>query len=277
SEFTSSTEVTSDITVTAEYTPITYTVTYVLGADESITLATQQVEYGNEPEEVTLQTVVSDSDGNQYYLYKWTQPTDVIIGDTTIPVAYQPYDSVYELKITDCGDEIVHTLAMKDETITLPDSGDVTPLDGYTFMGWGVVYSGGYADPGVKKECTAYEDTTDNYLTNTYAGIDPGGEVTLSDSNRMSGTYDYASGDYIYDNYKFVAVYNENYTVNYYINGELDSTETVTWGTNITIREAPVNNNGVTGEWQYDGSTITDSYYVESNMDIEAYFGDSSG
>ncbi|MGN0692737.1 MAG: hypothetical protein ACI4K7_10350, partial [Oscillospiraceae bacterium] len=207
-DFTDEIVVTSDITVTVKNTPIPYTVTYVLAADESVELTTQTVDYGTVPGTVTLDTVLTDPDGNNiYYLLNWTQPTDIITGDTTIYVDYKDYDSVLEVKMTDCNGEVKHILAVVGDTITLPDSDAVKQLEGFTFIGWGTVGSGGYADSNVKEGCTDCEDSSGyDYVERDYVDYQPGQTITVSEGMRMYGKVD-DSGEWKYNNIKFVAVY----------------------------------------------------------------------
>ena len=208
-EFTDEIIVTEDIIVTAKYTEKTsYTVTYVLGADETVVLKTQSVYDGDSPEAVSLDTVVTDSSGNKYYLMNWTSPTDKITENTTISVTeYEDYDSVLEVKITDYGGEVTHFLAVLDkDSITLPDS--AAAYDGYTFIGWGTVGSGGYADSSVKEGSTDSEDSSGyDYTIRDYVDYQPGQTITITNGMRMYGEID---GEWKYNNIKFVAIYSNS-------------------------------------------------------------------
>lgn len=192
--------ITGDTLVEAEYTPIDYTIRYVLSTDETIELARQEnAHYGDVPEAVTLSTVLdTDNDGSyDYYLLNWVQPTDTITGDNVIPVEYEAYDDVLEVKITSADGEAEHYLSKVGNTITLPSI--AAELEDYEFVGWGHINSGGYADPNVKEGSDAYTDYTPDYYTNGILyEFAPGETVTLTDELRLSDTP---------RNFKFIAIY----------------------------------------------------------------------
>ncbi|MGN0657796.1 MAG: InlB B-repeat-containing protein, partial [Ruminiclostridium sp.] len=271
SEFTTSTKVTDNITVTAEYTAL-YAVTYVLEADESVVIFTQNdVPDGTVPVAVTLPVVLdTDSDGAyDYYLLEWTQPSDKITGNTTVPVKYELYSSVYQLKITDASGTISTGLALSGTQITLPSADDVTPLDNYTFVGWGYVNSGGYSDSNIKKGAENSTDNVDDYMLNITPDYDPGATITLSSSNRLNG------GGYSgLDNYKFFAVYEGNPMTVTFVNedGGTVATRTAVYGKSVESLPNVPDKTGYTGVWKYGGSEFTTSTKVTGNITVEPVY-----
>ncbi|MDY2847498.1 MAG: hypothetical protein SOU50_04685, partial [Oscillospiraceae bacterium] len=206
-EFSADTPITSNMTITAEYSALSYTVSYVLSADSSYEITQQTVEYGSVPPTPTL-PIVLENGGKKYYLYNWTQPADAITGETTISVSYADYDSVLEVMITDASGEVQHYLAKVGESVTLPT--DATAMEGYEFIGWGSVTSGGYSDPNYK-EGAVYDqnDSSTNVIEsddpNYKPEYKPGATVYLTEDIRMYGVYD--GVNYYGRNYKFAAVY----------------------------------------------------------------------
>ncbi|MGN0642601.1 MAG: FecR domain-containing protein [Huintestinicola sp.] len=194
----------------AVYKPIVYTVTFVLSDDEDYVIDTlTEVHYGDVPDEndVVLPTIIdyngdSNYDSNDYYLYDWEFPTDPITEDTVIPVTYDAYDDVLEVKITDCNGEVEHFLSKVGETIPLPDT--ASELENYEFIGWGCITSGGYSDSSVKLGSSDITDNTgvDHMISSDgTAEFDPGADVTLTEDMRLN--YYNNNGK----NYKFVAIY----------------------------------------------------------------------
>lgn len=220
-EFSADTPITSDMTITAVYSVLSYTVSYVLNvpnADAPYVITEQTVEYGSVPPTVTL-PIVLETGGNKYYLYSWTQPSDTITGDTTIPVAYADYDKVLEVMITDANGEVDHYLAQVGESVTLPTT--AAAKDGYEFIGWGSVTSGGYSDPNYKVGAeTSSNDPTTNVMYSDDPDFEPGETVTLLDDPNMRMPYDGG-------NYKFAAVYWQVYTVTFIVDDNTVGSATV--------------------------------------------------
>ncbi|MGN0598717.1 MAG: InlB B-repeat-containing protein [Oscillospiraceae bacterium] len=239
SEFTASTVITGNITVEAEYTIGMFKVTYVLSADPTVVIDSQEdVPYGEVPPAVSLPTVLdTDSDGTyDYYLLNWSQPTDPITDNTVISVAYEEYANVVEVKITDADGEICHYLAKLGDTITLPPA--AADHAGFEFVGWGAVTSGGYADSSYKEGCTDITDSTYSDYYEYDSGTAPlakGGTVTLTGGNRL---YDYYYGE---TNFKFVAVYVRKYTVTFVEGGVTLATAEIRGGENLSAAINKVN------------------------------------
>ena len=181
-EFDPAMLITEDMTVTAVYTPMEFTVTYVPSYDENVVLSTEMVSYGNVPGSYTPPTVIdANNDGsydrNDYYLWGWDEAKAAITPiteDTTVTVPYVEYNLINEVRVTDRGSTLIHKLFKMDDTLVLPDA--PTPDEGYEFVGWGSTGSGGSFSTGLK------EGDTSSYDYN-YGAIEPyyaaGTSVTL--------------------------------------------------------------------------------------------------
>ncbi|MGN0585740.1 MAG: hypothetical protein ACI4JF_00520, partial [Oscillospiraceae bacterium] len=257
---------TGDTTVEAEYTAIEYTVTYVLSADETIELTSQNVAYDTVPETVTLPTVLDiDSDGTyDYYLLDWHQPSERITGDKVISVTYDDYSSVLEVKVSDVGGDVEHYLSKVGNTITLPST--AAERENYTFIGWGYVNSGGYADSSVKEGCTDRADSLLDYLT-SYDGtakFAPGETITLTDSMRSFEGY---------KNFKFAATYLGNeQTIIFIVDGEEYDRTTVRYGDYLYGYDEVPPKEGYTGVWMYNGDVLDSYHEVTGDMEVVAVY-----
>ena len=181
-EFDPAMLITEDMTVTAVYTPMEFTVTYVPSYDENVVLSTETVYYGTVPGSYTPPTVIdANNDGsydrNDYYLWGWDEAKAAITPiteDTTVTVPYVEYNLINEVRVTDRGSTLIHKLFKMDDTLVLPDA--PTPDEGYEFAGWGSTGSGGNFSTGLK------EGDTSSYDYN-YGAIEPyyaaGTSVTL--------------------------------------------------------------------------------------------------
>ena len=244
SEFTSTTTVSENMTVSAVYYT---TVTYVLENDRTTVLETQEnVQVGTVPPAVTLNTVETVGT-NKYYLLNWQQPNEAITGPTTIPVTYENYDDVYEVKIVGGSGGDQHFLDKSGASVPLPDSAASSPPEGYTFIGWGAITSGGYATD--LKEGTDPNDISDSVENDNslyyYSSLTVyTGSVTLT-PGITSETNNLKSSFRVHQNFKFVPVYAKTVSVTFYVNGvanpanvyERDSVKNALDKANITIPE----------------------------------------
>ena len=198
--------------ITEEEPPVseTYTINYVLASNPSVVVATQSNANYGDPLNASLLPVAFDVDDDgtyDYYLFNPSQISGIVTGNSTIPVTYEEYNSVYEVKF---GNTSTHYLVLENSEITLPSSANPIPYDGYTFVGWGVVTSGAYS--GLKVGSENIEDGSLEYNTNNIPSpmFDPGQTISLSGVNRLGGAYpDYEKGK----NYKFFAIYGSNKTI----------------------------------------------------------------
>ncbi|MCI5752289.1 MAG: FecR domain-containing protein [Oscillospiraceae bacterium] len=262
-EFSADTPITSNMTITAEYSALSYTVSYVLSADSSYEITHQTVEYGSVPPTPTL-PIVLENGGKKYYLYNWTQPADAITGETTISVSYADYDSVLEVMITDADGVVDHYLAKVGESVTLPNT--AADMEGYEFVGWGSVTSGGYSYPDYKVEAEYNQptDSTTNFSYSDEPKYKPGQTVTLTQNMRMD---DYGG------NYKFQALYRRFYTVTFIVNGiEVGSAKVYE---NDTIPAGYLNGSKFEGVTVPDGQTIVWKKEDDNVFDVDSrIYGD---
>ena len=187
-EFDPNTLITEDITITAVYTPEEYTVTYVPSYDESIVLFEDTVKYGELPTDFEPVVAVMEGDTYTYYLWGWDEAKAAITAvteNTVITVPYVDYDLIHEIRLVEQGATVYSALFKTGDTYVLPSPTNVP--EGYTFKGWGLVYSGGDYSTGLKAGTTASEP---GYVSvdesNTSA---PGDTVTLTPPNASNGMY----------------------------------------------------------------------------------------
>ena len=192
--FDGNTVVTSDMTVTATYTAVKYTVTFVAECDgvQFATLGSQEVQYGKKP--IFTPSTVIDINGdevNDYYLWGWEEEAEAklieITEATQIVVPYAPYDEIGEVRVRIIDGDILvgPTLYRSGETkkITLPAAPTVE--DGKVFKGWGTVYSGDEYSTGLKEGTSA---STPGYVYYDFENLyEPGSKITPDSSMSVSG------------------------------------------------------------------------------------------
>ena len=258
-EFDPAMLITEDMTVTAVYTPMDFTVTYVPSYDESVVLSTETVYYGTVPSSYTPPTVIdADNDGsydyNDYYLWGWDEAKAAIAPiteDTTVTVPYVEYNLINEVRVTDRGSTLIHRLFKMGETLTLPDA--PTPDEGYEFVGWGSAGSGGNFSTGLK------EGDTSSYDYN-YGAVEPyyaaGTSVTLG----------------LAVNTEYKAVYKlKVFTVTIVIDGTSENVP-AEYGTYLSeyLPTLP-DKDGIAGVWLVNGTVIDPTTYkVTADVTVTA-------
>lgn len=258
-EFDPAMLITEDMTVTAVYTPMEFTVTYVPSYDESVVLSTETVYYGTVPSSYTPPTVIdADNDGsydyNDYYLWGWDEAKAAIAPiteDTTVTVPYVEYNLINEVRVTDRGSTLIHRLFKMGETLTLPDA--PTPDEGYEFVGWGSAGSGGNFSTGLK------EGDTSSYDYN-YGAIEPyyaaGTSVTLG----------------LAVNTEYKAVYKlKVFTVTIVMDGT-SYNKPAEYGTYLSEHLPTLpDKDGIAGVWLVNGEEIDpNTYAVKSDVTVTA-------
>lgn len=258
---------------TEEEPPVseTYTINYVLASDTSIVVATQEEANYGDSLDASLLPIALDlgNDGTyDYYLLDKSQISGTVTGNDTISVSYELYDNVYEVKIVGGSDREQHFLEKSGATVSLPDSTASTPPDGYTFVGWGAVTSGGYATS--LKEGTADDEiydsvANDNSLYYSSSLTVYTGSVTLN-----PGTNNLGSSLRVRQNFKFVPVYAKIVRVTFFIGEEPhpatnaydgDTVQQALAKTDITISA------GESISLQYENGTSAELNYPVSDGD----------
>ena len=258
-EFDPAMLITEDMTVTAVYTPMEFTVTYVPSYDENVVLSTEMVYYGTVPGSYTPPTVIdADNEGsydyNDYYLWGWDEAKAAIAPiteDTTVTVPYVEYNLINEVRVTDRGSTLIHRLFKMGETLTLPDA--PTPDEGYEFVGWGSAGSGGNFSTGLK------EGDTSSYDYN-YGAVEPyyaaGTSVTLG----------------LAVNTEYKAVYElKVFTVTIVIDGTSENVP-AEYGTYLSeyLPTLP-DKDGIAGVWLVNGTVIDPTAYkVTADVTVTA-------
>lgn len=258
-EFDPTMLITEDMTVTAVYTPMEFTVTYVPSYDENVVLSTEMVSYGNVPGSYTPPTVIdANNDGsydrNDYYLWGWDEAKAAITPiteDTTVTVPYVEYNLINEVRVTDRGSTLIHKLFKMDDTLVLPDA--PTPDEGYEFVGWGSTGSGGNFSTGLK------EGDTSSYDYN-YGAIEPyyaaGTSVTLG----------------LAVNTEYKAVYKlKVFTVTIVMDGT-SYNKPAEYGTYLSEHLPTLpDKDGIAGVWLVNGEEIDpNTYAVKSDVTVTA-------
>lgn len=258
-EFDPAMLITEDMTVTAVYTPMEFTVTYVPSYDENVVLSTEMVSYGNVPCSYTPPTVIdANNDGsydrNDYYLWGWDEAKAAITPiteDTTVTVPYVEYNLINEVRVTDRGSTLIHKLFKMDDTLVLPDA--PTPDEGYEFVGWGSTGSGGNFSTGLK------EGDTSSYDYN-YGAIEPyyaaGTSVTLG----------------LAVNTEYKAVYEiKVFTVTIVMDGT-SYNKPAEYGTYLSEHLPTLpDKDGIAGVWLVNGEEIDpNTYAVKSDVTVTA-------
>ena len=258
-EFDPAMLITEDITVTAVYTPMEFTVTYVPSYDESVVLSTETVSYGTVPGSYTPPTVIdANNDGsydrNDYYLWGWDEAKAAIAPiteDTPVTVPYVEYNLINEVRVTDRGSTLIHKLFKMDDTLVLPDA--PTPDEGYEFVGWGSTGSGGNFSTGLK------EGDTSSYDYN-YGAIEPyyaaGTSVTLG----------------LAVNTEYKAVYKlKVFTVTIVMDGTSDN-KPAEYGTYLSEHLPTLpDKDGISGVWLVNGTVIDPTAYkVTADVTVTA-------
>lgn len=258
-EFDPAMLITEDMTVTAVYTPMEFTVTYVPSYDENVVLSTETVSYGTVPGSYTPPTVIdANNDGsydrNDYYLWGWDEAKAAITPiteDTTVTVPYVEYNLINEVRVTDRGSTLIHKLFKMDDTLVLPDA--PTPDEGYEFVGWGSTGSGGNFSTGLK------EGDTSSYDYN-YGAIEPyyaaGTSVTLG----------------LAVNTEYKAVYKlKVFTVTIVMDGT-SYNKPAEYGTYLSEHLPTLpDKDGIAGVWLVNGEEIDpNTYAVKSDVTVTA-------
>lgn len=258
-EFDPAMLITEDMTVTAVYTPMEFTVTYVPSYDENVVLSTEMVSYGTVPGSYTPPTVIdANNDGsydrNDYYLWGWDEAKAAITPiteDTTVTVPYVEYNLINEVRVTDRGRTLIHKLFKMDDTLVLPDA--PTPDEGYEFVGWGSTGSGGNFSTGLK------EGDTSSYDYN-YGAIEPyyaaGTSVTLG----------------LAVNTEYKAVYKlKVFTVTIVMDGT-SYNKPAEYGTYLSEHLPTLpDKDGIAGVWLVNGEEIDpNTYAVKSDVTVTA-------
>lgn len=247
-EFDPAMLITEDMTVTAVYTPMEFTVTYVPSYDKNVVLSTEMVSYGNVPSYTPPKVIDANNDDsydyNDYYLWGWDEAKAAITPiteDTTVTVPYVEYNLINEVRVTDRGNPIIHKLFKMDDTLVLPDA--PTPDEGYEFVGWGSTGSGGNFSTGLK------EGDTSSYDYN-YGAIEPyyaaGTSVTLG----------------LAVNTEYKAVYKlKVFTVTIVMDGTSDN-KPAEYGTYLSeyLPTLP-DKDGIAGVWLVNGTAIDPTTY----------------
>ena len=252
-EFDPAMLITEDMTVTAVYTPMDFTVTYVPSYDESVVLFEDTVNYGELPTGFEPEVAVMQNGSYTYYLWGWDEAKAAITAvteDTVITVPYVDYDLIHEIRLVDQGATVYSALFKTGDSFILP-SPTATAPEGYTFKGWGIVYSGDDYSTGLKVGTTASEPVyawADEYNTSA-----AGDTVTLTPPNASMYNIEYRA---VYEKLTFTLIIKP-------LNSAAMAIETAQYGDKLAKYVDS------TKIWTVDGTVVDpETYEIKSDITV---------
>ena len=262
--------VTSDLTVTAQYTINVYTVTFVDKDGKTIGEA-QKVEYGKAATAPEAPTVEG------YHFTGWDKKFDNITSDLTVKALYAI--NTYTVTFVDYDDKELKTETVEHgKAATAPSD---PKREGYTFKGWDKDFSNITADLTVKAQYTI------NVYTVTFLDkdgktlkteeVEYGKSATAPEAPTVEG-YHFTGWDKAFDKVTSDLTVKAQYAINVYTVTFLDKdgkqigeAQKVEHGKAATAPEAPtVEGYHFTG-WDKDFSSITSDLTVTAQYAINVY------
>lgn len=251
-EFDPAMLITEDMTVTAVYTPMEFTLTYVPSYDESVILFEDTVNYGKLPTGFEPEVAVMENGSYKYYLWGWDEAKAAITAvteDTVITVPYVDYDLIHEIRLVEQGATVYSALFKTGDSFVLPSPKTIP--EGYTFKGWGIVYSGDDYSTGLKVGTTASEPVyawADEYNTSAV-----GDTVTLTPPNSSMNNIEYRA---VYEKLTFTLTIQP-------LDSATIAIETAQYGDKLAKY---VDNTKI---WTVDGTVIDpDTYEIKSDITV---------
>ena len=252
-EFDPAMLITENMTVTAVYTPMEFTVTYVPSYDENVVLFEETLSFGETPKAFTPETAVTESGTYKYYLWGWDKvkaELTAVTDNKTVIVPYVNYDDVHEIRVVNEGAVIYSGLYINGDTYVLPTPENIP--EGYQFMGWGIVYSGEDFATGNKVGTPASEPSYSSVDTFTLTAA--GAEVTLNSPIGILNNTEYRA---IYEKLTFTLTIQ-------YMSGTSEE-RTVQYGDKL---DGYVSTDG-TNAWTVNGTAVDISTYeIKSNITV---------
>ena len=252
-EFDPAMLITENITVTAVYTPMEFTVTYAPSYDKNVVLFEETLSFGETPKAFTPETAVTESGTYKYYLWGWDKvkaELTAVTDNKTVIVPYVNYDDVHEIRVVNEGAVIYSGLYINGDTYVLPTPENIP--EGSQFMGWGIVYSGEDFATGNKVGTPASEPGYSSVDTFTLTAA--GAEVTLNSPIGVLKNTEYRA---IYEKLKFTLTIQ-------YMNGT-SKERTVQYGDKL---DGYVSTDG-TNAWTVNGTAVDISTYeIKSNITV---------
>ena len=260
--------VTSDLTVTAQYTINVYTVTFV--DKDGKTLKTEDVEWGSSATAPAAPAVEG------YHFTGWDKKFDKITSDLTVKAQYAI--NVYTVTFVDKDGKTIKTEDVEHgSAATAPDA---PVVEGYHFTGWDKTFDNVTSDLTVKAQY-AINVYTVTFLdkdgkTIKTEDVEHGKSATAPDAPAVEG-YHFTGWDKKFDkvtsDLTVKALYAINtYTVTFvdYDNKEL-KTETVEHGKAATAPADPKREGYTFTGWDKDFSNITADLTVKAQYAINVY------
>ena len=264
--------ITSDVTITAQYEKHIYTVTFIDGYTGDV-ISTQQVEHGKD---ATLPTPPVH-EGQTFNT--WSSDGKNITADTTITAIYST--NVFTVTYTDglTGETISSEMVEYGKDANLP----VAPVhEGYTFTGWSSDGKNITANTIItaQYELNVYTVTFIDGCTNTVIDeirVNHGESVMFPEEPEHTG-YTFTgwdkTGENITSDITITALYEINvYTVTFVdsFTGETISTQQVEHGKDAALPTPPVHEGETFSTWSSDGKNITADTTITAFYTVNVY------
>ena len=260
--------VTSDLTVMAQYAINVYTVTFV--DKDGNTLKTENVEYGN------AATAPSAPSVTGYHFTGWDKAFDNVTSDLTVKAQYAI--NVYTVTFTDKDGNTLKTESVEHgNAATAPSAPSVT---GYHFTGWDKAFDNVTSDLTVKAQyainvyTVTFTDKDGNTLKTE--SVEHGNAATAPSAPSVTG-YHFTGWDKAFYNVTSDLTVKAQYAINVYTvtftdkDGNTLKTESVEHGKGATAPSAPsVTGYHFTG-WDKDFDNVTSDLTVKAQYAINVY------
>jgi subtilisin-like proprotein convertase family protein len=260
--------VTSDLTVTAQYQINSYTVTF-LDWDGSM-LATDTVDHGS------AATAPADPTREGYTFTGWDVPFDNVTGDLTVTAQYQI--NSYTVTFLDWDGTVLAT------DIVDHGSAATAPVDptreGYTFTGWDVPFDNVTGDLTVtaQYQINSYTVTFLDWDGSVLATdvVDHGSAATAPADPTREG-YTFAGWDVPFDNVTGDLTVTAQYQINSYTvtfldwDGSMLATDTVDHGGAATAPVDPIREGYTFTGWDVPFDNVTGDLTVTAQYQINSY------
>ena len=260
--------ITADLTVTAQYTINTYTVTFVDW--DKTTLKVEKVDYGKSA------TAPSNPIREGYHFTGWDKDFSNIAGDLTVTAQYAI--NVYTVTFVDSSDKTIKTEKVEHgSAATAPDAPSV---EGYHFTGWDKKFDNVTSDLTVKAQyaintyTVTFYDKDGNVLstqTVNWNETAKAPEIPVWEGHNFTGWS--AEFDHVKSDLTIKPIYDvQTYTVTFVGFGGAElKKEKVEYGKSATAPDAPAVTGYTFKGWDKDFSNITANLTVTAQYAINVY------
>jgi uncharacterized repeat protein (TIGR02543 family) len=259
--------VTTDLTVTAQYTINSYTVTFKDYNGDFI--QDQSVEYGS------AATAPADPTRTGYVFNGWDKTFTNITADLTVTATYI---QTHTVTFVDPDNNVISTVTVNDgEAATAPTPPART---GYTFSSWNEDYSNVTTDITVTAQYTinsytvTFKDYNGDFIQDQ--SVEYGSAATAPSDPTRTG-YTFSSWNVDYSNVTTDLIVTAQYTINSYTvtfkdyNGDFIQDQSVEYGSAATAPSDPTRTGYTFSSWNVDYSNVTTDLIVTAQYTINSY------